>query len=69
MNSMLRIRLHLFGVSQYEMARIARVTQPTVSKWEAGRQVPLATALKNISKEARRRAVPGWDDRLFFEEA
>jgi transcriptional regulator with XRE-family HTH domain len=66
MNTLLRIRLEVFGVSQREMARIACVTQSTISKWESGRQIPLATALENIRREAKRRRVR-WNDRWFWE--
>lgn len=65
---MSHIRRNVFRVSQYEMARIAGVSQATVSKWEAGVQVPLSTAFANIRREARQRAIP-WDDRWFFEDA
>ena len=67
MNAMAAIRLKVFRVSQNEMARIAGVSQSTVSKWEAGSQIPLATALRNIRSEAMRRHVP-WDDKWFFLE-
>lgn len=68
MNAMAHIRLNVFRVSQYEMAEIAGVSQATVSKWEAGTQVPLTTALKNIRRSAYLRAIP-WQDAWFFEEA
>lgn len=68
MNAMARIRHKVFGVSQHEMARIAGVSQATISKWEAGTQVPLITALKNIRQSAIRDCKP-WDDKWFFEEA
>jgi DNA-binding transcriptional regulator YiaG len=68
MNAMLHIRVNVFRVSQYEMARIAQVSQPTVSKWESGLHVPLSTALKNIRQEAKKRRVR-WDDAWFWENA
>jgi hypothetical protein len=60
------IRRNVFRCTQYEMAAIAGVSQGTISKWESGTQTPLATALGNIRRAARQRAVP-WDDRWFFE--
>lgn len=67
MNAMARIRRKVFGVTQHEMARIAGVSQATISKWEAGTQVPLITALKNIRHSAIRECKQ-WDDAWFFEE-
>jgi len=68
MNTMHHIRTKVFRVSQGEMARIAGVSQSTVSKWESGIQTPMSSAFAHIRREARRRAVP-WDDKWFFEEA
>lgn len=67
MNAWQTIREKVFKCSQHEMAQIARVTQPTISKWENGLQVPLSTALKHIRTEAARRGIP-WDDKWFFLE-
>ena len=67
MNNMQTIRVKVFKCSQYEMARIARVTQPTISKWEAGLAVPLSTHFRHIRNEAIRRGIP-WDDKFFFLE-
>ena len=65
---MIHLRKNVFRASQLEMARIAGVTQATVSRWESGTQVPLSTALRRIRAYAKRRAIP-WDDAWLFEEA
>jgi DNA-binding transcriptional regulator YiaG len=67
MNVMRRIRVKVFRVSQGEFALIAGVSQPTISKWEAGIQIPLSSHLRSIRSEAKRRAIP-WNDAWFFEE-
>jgi DNA-binding transcriptional regulator YiaG len=69
MNPMLHLRKNVFRASQIEMARIAGVSQPTVSKWEAGIQTPLSTAYKRIRAYAKRRGIPWNDAWLFGEEA
>lgn len=68
MTVMRRIREKVFGVSQTEMARIAGVTQSTVSRWESGTHTPLYPVFNKIRDEAKKRAIL-WDDRWFFEEA
>lgn len=68
MNVMRRIREHIFGVSQNEMARIVGVNQSTVSRWESGTHMPLSPQLAKIRREAKRRSLL-WDDSWFFEEA
>jgi DNA-binding transcriptional regulator YiaG len=60
------IRRAVFDVSQTEFAEIAGTTQPSVSRWEKGEQVPDQTEMERIRRAAARRGIP-WDDRLFFE--
>lgn len=67
MNVWQRIRVNAFGVSQPEMARIAGVTQSTVSRWESGTHVPLLRVFAKIRSEAKRRRIK-WDD-SWCEEA
>ena len=68
MNHWTSLRKNVFRASQQEMARIAGVTQPTISRWEDGSQMPMSTALQRIRAYAKRRAIP-WDDAWLFEEA
>lgn len=67
MNSMKRIRLQVFAVTQVEMAKIAKVAQAQVSRWESGHRRPSLQELARIRKEARRRRLE-WDDAWFFDE-
>jgi len=66
MNRWQNLRTNVFRASQVEMARIAGVSQATVSRWEGGTQTPLSTALERIRAYARRRSIP-WDDAWLFE--
>jgi transcriptional regulator with XRE-family HTH domain len=63
---MLHIRQHVFAVLQAEMAEIAGVTQPTVSRWERGLTEPSREELVRIREEARRRRIK-WCDSWFFD--
>lgn len=65
MNQMLSIRRNVFRVTQIEMAQIAGVKQPTISRWERGLRDPDLSHLQRIRAEARRRKLR-WDDRWFF---
>lgn len=65
MNQWLRIRRNVFRVTQIEMAQIAGVKQPTISRWERGLREPGISHLQRIRAEARRRKLR-WDDRWFF---
>jgi transcriptional regulator with XRE-family HTH domain len=65
MNQMLRIRRNVFRVTQIEMAQIAGVKQPTISRWERGLRDPDLSHLQRIRAEARRRKLR-WDDGWFF---
>lgn len=64
-NTVRFIRLAIFKVSQEEFAAIAKVAQPSVSRWENGGS-PSLEEMQNIRKEAVARKLP-WDDRWFFE--
>lgn len=66
MTPMLHVRKTVLGLSQAEIAAIARVSQGTVSKWEAGQLEPSREELDRIRTSALERGVE-WDDRLFFE--
>ena len=67
MQSIRRIREDIFHCNQTEFARIAGVSQGTVSRWQAGLQRPLAPALKRIRDYALTHRIP-WDDAWFFED-
>lgn len=62
------IREEVLGVSQSALARIARVNQATISRWEAGRRNPKASHMARIRDYARRKGIR-WSDRWFFEAA
>lgn len=66
MNPLLQIRKNVFGVTQSEMAAIAKVAQGTVSRWETGELVPDRRELSRIRLEALKRGL-AWDDSWFFE--
>jgi len=66
MNPILHIRTEVLGVTQAEFAKIAAVSQGTVSKWENGEGGPDIAELTRIREEARARGVR-WEDRWFFE--
>lgn len=59
------IRRNIFRIGQIEMAKIAGVSQATISRWEKN-VCPASGAMARIRDEAVRRAIP-WDDRWFFE--
>lgn len=64
---MLHIRKTVLRLSQAEMAIVAgKVSQGTVSKWEAGELEPDREQLALIRAEVLRRELP-WDDGWFFE--
>ncbi|MBW7968139.1 helix-turn-helix transcriptional regulator [Bradyrhizobium sp. BR 10289] len=65
---MKHIRSAIFRITQIEMAEIAGVEQPTVSRWEKGTHEPSLTNLERIRAEAVRRGL-AWDDGLFFGSA
>ncbi|WP_354117861.1 helix-turn-helix domain-containing protein [Bradyrhizobium sp. LA6.12] len=49
------------------MAKICRVRQATISRWEAGIGEPSLRHVRLIRAEARRRRLR-WDDRVFLAE-
>lgn len=61
------IRTKVFGVTQVEMAVIAKVSQATVSRWESNLRDPSRSELSRIRAEAARRQI-AWDDAWLFEE-
>lgn len=65
MSPLLRIRSEILKISQAEMAEVAGVTQPTVSRWEAGMSEPSRDALMRIREAARRKKIK-WNDAWFF---
>lgn len=60
------IRSGVFGLSQAEFAKLAGVTQPTVSRWERGEFEPNRDELERIRTAARTLKID-WDDSWFFE--
>jgi transcriptional regulator with XRE-family HTH domain len=60
------IRRHVFQLSQAAFAEIAGVTQPTVSRWEAGEWEPNRDDLERIRQAAIESGKP-WSDAWFFE--
>lgn len=68
MNALIRIRKHIFGISQAAMAAIALVSQGTVSKWETGELAPDRNEMERIRAEAVKRGLE-WNDSWFFEVA
>ena len=59
------IRANVFKQTQSSFAKIAGVTQGTVSKWEAGKLAPSHDEMKRIGTAAILSAVP-WEDEWFF---
>ncbi|ACF01863.1 hypothetical protein Rpal_3361 [Rhodopseudomonas palustris TIE-1] len=59
------IRTKVFKVTQAEMAGIAGVQQPTISRWESSTSRVPAVALAKIREEAKARGLR-WDDRWAF---
>jgi transcriptional regulator with XRE-family HTH domain len=60
------IRRNVFQLSQAAFAEIAGVTQPTVSRWEAGEWEPNRDDLERIRQAALGSGKP-WSDAWFFE--
>lgn len=65
MTSLRHIRKSIFAVTQAEFARIAGVTQATVSRWERGELTPNLGEMQKIRTEALARNLE-WRDTLFF---
>lgn len=68
MNRIRRIRIEVFSCTQVELAAIAQVTQPTVSRWEKDEFGPDLIHIARLRAEAKDRGLD-WDDALLFEEA
>jgi transcriptional regulator with XRE-family HTH domain len=66
MNPIQHIRKNVLGVSQADLAKVAGVSQGTVSKWENGELKPDLDELGRIRDEAHRRGLE-WNDGWFFE--
>lgn len=66
MNPIVHVRTVVLGITQAELALIARTSQGTVSKWEAGELEPGRDHLALIRDEVLRRSRV-WDDRWFFD--
>jgi transcriptional regulator with XRE-family HTH domain len=66
MKPLAHIRKIVFCVTQAEMASIVRVSQGTISRWEAGIASPDTEDMRRIRAAATRRKLD-WDDRWFFE--
>lgn len=60
------IRTKVFGVTQVEMAGIAKVSQATISRWESDLRDPSLPELSRIRAAAKRRRLK-WDDAWLFE--
>lgn len=59
------IRKTIFKLSQAEFAKVAGVTQATVSRWESGELIPSHDEMARIREEAEKRNIP-WNDAWFF---
>ena len=59
------IRTRVFKQTQASFAKLAGVTQGTVSKWEAGSLAPSQDEMARIRTAAIRSAMI-WDDEWFF---
>jgi DNA-binding transcriptional regulator YiaG len=68
MSPILQLRKRVFGISQAELADIAKTSQGTVSKWESGELEPDREQLALIRSEAQARGLD-WSDAWFFEPA
>lgn len=60
------VRRSVLGVTQAALAKVAGVSQATVSRWEKGDLAPSLDELQRIRAEAMQRGI-AWDDSLFFE--
>lgn len=68
MNPMARIRKHVLKMSQAQLAAVAGVTQPTVSRWETGELSPSLNEARQIRELAKARGL-AWNDSWLFETA
>lgn len=63
---LLDIRLHVFGMNQMQFAKLVKVSQSTVSRWETLQLDPKLTEMRKIRKEALRQGLD-WRDSWFFD--
>lgn len=68
MSGILHIRKKVLNLSQARFAAIAKVTQGTVSKWEAGALDPDRAEMVRIRTYAIAQGIR-WRDSWFFERA
>ncbi|NEU14632.1 helix-turn-helix domain-containing protein [Methylobacterium sp. BTF04] len=66
MKPLAHIRKNVLDLSQAEFARIAGVSQGTVSRWEKGELSPSLPELLLIRAAAKARS-PNWDDCWLFD--
>ena len=69
MNAVKYIRTRIFKVEQAPFARIAGVSQPTVSRWEMEsnpKSDPTLGDVERIRTEAEKRGLP-WSDSWLFQ--
>ncbi len=66
MNPMKHIRANVFDVTQADFAKLAGVTQTTVSRWERGELMPDLGGLIRIRQAASERRLR-WSDSWFYE--
>lgn len=62
---MLYVRKFILDLTQGEFAEIAKTSQGTISKWEAGELEPDRAQLALISEEIQRRRIK-WNDTWFL---
>ena len=65
MHPMEHIRRNVLGVTQSELAEIAKVNQGTVSRWENGDAEPRREELERIRNAVLAKGLP-WDSDWFF---
>lgn len=65
-NAIRHIRKTIFGETQKGFAKIAGVSQSTVSNWERGEWEPTLDNISRVRSEALRRGLE-WSDAVLFE--
>ncbi len=66
MNTVEHIRTKVFGLKQGAFAKVAGVSQATVSRWEKQGSEPTRDDMDRIRSAAMERGLE-WNDSLFFE--
>jgi DNA-binding transcriptional regulator YiaG len=66
MSNIAHIRTKVFGMTQEAFARMAGVSQATVSRWETGELTPSLESLQRIRSVAKAKK-KRWSDKWFFE--